>query len=139
MRGLPFELLVALRYIRSKRKGPVSLITLITIGGVAVGVAALTVVTSVWNGFEAEFLEKLLGINAHAAVLRNHDVFRAHADVEAKLRKEPGISYVQPFVYSEVMVQSQRGVSGVAIKGIDPDLARAPRWQSTSRRWPSTA
>lgn len=124
MRGLPFELLVALRYIRSKRKGPVSLITLITIGGVAVGVAALTVVTSVWNGFEAEFLEKLLGINAHAAVLRNHDVFRAHADVEAKLRQEPGISYVQPFVYSEVMVQSQRGVSGVAIKGIDPELAR---------------
>ena len=59
---LPYEVKVALRYIRSRRKAAVSLITMITIGGVAVGVSALTVVTSVWNGFEQEFLEKLLGI-----------------------------------------------------------------------------
>lgn len=121
---LPYEALVALRYIRSKRKGPVSLITLITVGGVAMGVAALTVVTSVWNGFEAEFLEKLLGINAHAVVLRRGDVFRNHRDVAEKLRQQPGVSFVQPFVYSEVIAQSAKGVSGVALKGIDPELAR---------------
>ncbi|MCC7381240.1 MAG: ABC transporter permease [Deltaproteobacteria bacterium] len=120
---LPFEATVALRYIRSKRRGPVSLITMITIGGVAAGVAALTVVTSVWNGFEAEFLDKLLGINAHAVVLRRHDVFRNHREVEAQLRQAPGITNVQPFVYSEVIAQSSKGVSGVAIKGIDPALA----------------
>lgn len=121
---LPYEALIALRYIRSKRKGPVSLITLITVGGVAVGVAALTVVTSVWNGFEAEFLDKLLGINAHAVVLKRHDVFRGHEEIAEKLRHQPGVSFVQPFVYSEVIAQSAKGVSGVALKGIDPDLAR---------------
>lgn len=120
---LSYEAVVALRYIKSKRRGPVSLITLITIGGVAVGVAALTVVTSVWNGFEAEFLDKLLGINAHAVVLKKHDVFRNHEEVAAKLRQQPGVSFVQPFVYSEVIAQSARGVAGVALKGIDPDRA----------------
>jgi lipoprotein-releasing system permease protein len=121
---LPYELTIALRYMRSKRRGPVSLITLITIGGVAVGVCALTVVTSVWNGFEAEFLEKLLGINAHAVVLKSRDVFRDHAEAVAKLEKVKGISFVQPFVYSEVIAQSAKGVAGVAIKGIVPELAR---------------
>lgn len=121
---LPYELKVALRYIRSRRKAAVSLITLITIGGVAVGVTALTVVTSVWNGFEAEFLEKLLGINAHAVLLRSHDVFRNHRDVAASLRKEPHIAFVAPFVYSEVIVQSESGVQGVAIKGLDPAVSR---------------
>jgi lipoprotein-releasing system permease protein len=122
--ALPYELTIALRYIRSRKKGPVSLITMITIGGVAVGVSALTVVTSVWNGFEAEFLEKLLGINAHAVILRNHDVFRKHEDFATKLRAQKGITFVAPFVYSEVIAQSARGVSGVAIKGVKPDLAR---------------
>lgn len=121
---LPYEAQVALRYIRSKRSGPVSLITFITIGGVAVGVAALTVVTSVWNGFEAEFLDKLLGINAHAVLLKRHDVFRSHEEIADKLRQKEGITFVQPFVYSEVIAQSSTGVGGVAIKGIDPKLAR---------------
>lgn len=123
--NLAYELRIALRYIRSKRRGPVSLITLITIGGVMVGVTALTVVTSVWNGFEAEFLDKLLGVNAHAVVLKNHDVFRKHEDVAERLRAQPGITTVAPFVYSEVIAQSAKGVAGVAIKGIDPVAAAA--------------
>jgi lipoprotein-releasing system permease protein len=110
--------------MRSKRRGPVSLITMITIGGVAVGVSALTVVTSVWNGFEAEFLEKLLGINAHAVILKNHDVFRNYETAQNKLLETKGITFVQPFVYSEVIAQSPKGVAGVAIKGIVPDLAK---------------
>ncbi|MCK6551757.1 ABC transporter permease [Myxococcota bacterium] len=122
---LPFELKIALRYIRSPRKAAVSLITMITIGGVMLGVAALTVVTSVWNGFEAEFLEKLLGINAHAVVLRNHDVFRNHRSVAEGLAKAPGVVAVAPFVYSEVIVQSDANVQGVAIKGLDPAVSRS--------------
>jgi lipoprotein-releasing system permease protein len=120
---LPFEVKVALRYIRSRRKAAVSLITIITIGGVAMGVCALTVVTSVWNGFEAEFLDKLLGINAHAVILKNHDVFRNHREAAQAIRKEAGITEVAPFVYSEVIAQSPSGVQGVAIKGIDPVVA----------------
>jgi lipoprotein-releasing system permease protein len=120
---LPFEVKVALRYIRSRRKAAVSMITLITIGGVAVGVSALTVVTSVWNGFEQEFLEKLLGINAHSVVLKNHDVFRNHKQAADTMREQPGIQFVAPFVYSEVIAQSDANVQGVAIKGIEPSIA----------------
>lgn len=122
--NLPYELTIALRYIRSRRRGPVSLITLITIAGVAVGVTALTVVTSVWNGFEAEFLEKLLGISSHAMVLRSGDVFREHEEVAEKLREQPGIEFVSPFVFSEVIAQSAKGVAGVMFKGVSPELAR---------------
>lgn len=120
---LPFEVTVALRYMRSGRKAGVSLPTFLTVTGVMIGVAALTVVTSVWNGFEAEFLEKLLGINAHAIVLKRHDVFRNHREVAEKLRADPKIAHVAPFVYSEVIAQSPLGVQGVAIKGVDPKVA----------------
>lgn len=122
--GIPFEALVALRYMRARRKAGVSLTSILTVFGVSLGVAALIVVTSVWNGFQAEFLEKLLGINAHALILRNHDVFRDYQDVAKRLRDDPNIDEVAPFVVSEVIVQSERGVQGVAIKGIDPDIAR---------------
>jgi lipoprotein-releasing system permease protein len=117
---LPYEVLVALRYLRSRKKAGISLTSFLTVLAFTLGVAALTVVTSVWNGFEAEFLDKLLGINAHAIVLKRHDVFRNWADVAEQLKKQPGIEHVAPFVYSEVIVQSARGVQGVAIKGIDP-------------------
>ena len=120
---LPFEIAIALRYMRSGRKAGVSLPTFLTVTGVMVGVAALTVVTSVWNGFEAEFLEKLLGINAHAIVLKRHDVFRNHREVAKKLLEDPQIAHAAPFVYSEVIAQSQTGVQGVAIKGIDPRVS----------------
>ncbi|MBI4819812.1 MAG: ABC transporter permease [Deltaproteobacteria bacterium] len=122
---LPYELVVALRYVRAKRRAAINLITLITIGGVAVGVCALTVVTSVWNGFEAEFLEKLLGINAHAVILRKFDMFREPERVSSAMEKEGGVELVAPFVYSEIIVQSARNVAGVAIKGVDVKKAAA--------------
>ncbi len=116
----PYEVLVALRYMQSRRKAGISLTSFLTVVAFTLGVAALTVVTSVWNGFEAEFLDKLLGINAHAIVLRRHDVFRDHRKVADKLREAPGVAHVAPFVYSEVIAQSALGVQGLVIKGIDP-------------------
>ncbi len=119
---LPFEVLVALRYLQSRRKAGISLTSFLTVLAFMFGVAALTVVTSVWNGFEAEFLDKLLGINAHALILRRHDAFRDHRRVAERLRAQPGIQHVAPFVYSEVIAQSDRGVQLLVIKGIDPKL-----------------
>lgn len=116
--------MVALRYLRARRKAGISLTSFLTVAGVTLGVAALVVVTSVWNGFELAFLDKLLGINAHAVVLRRSDIFRDHVEVAKALASDPRIQKVAPFVYSEVIVQSPRGVQGVAIKGIDPEVAR---------------
>lgn len=122
--GVPFELKVALRYLAAKRKAGVSVTGVLTVAGVALGVWALTVVTSVWNGFETEFLDKLLGINAHAIVLRHHDVFRDHREIAARLEAHPEVQRAAPFVYSEVITQSPRGVQGVVLKGVDPEVSR---------------
>lgn len=123
----PYEVLVALRYMQSRKKAGISLTSFLTVVAFTLGVAALTVVTSVWNGFEAEFLDKLLGINAHAIVLRRHDVFRDHRKVADKLEAAPGVAHVAPFVYSEVIAQSAQGVQGLVIKGIDPIVsAKSP-------------
>lgn len=122
--AMPFELKIALRYLRAKRKAGVSVTGVLTVAGVALGVWALTVVTSVWNGFETEFLRKLLGINAHAVVLDRRDVFRDWRETAAELRDDPHITFTLPFVYSEVIVQSPRGVQGVVFKGIDPRATR---------------
>ena len=121
---LPFEAKIALRYLRGRKTVGISLTSVLAVLGVSVGVAALIVVTSVWNGFESEFLKKLLSINAHAVLLKNHDLFRNHEMIREKLLKQPGISNVTPFIYSEVIAQSGRGVQGVALKGIDPLLAK---------------
>ena len=121
--AVPFEVTVALRYLGSRRKAGISLTSFLTVLAFMTGVAALTIVTSVWNGFEAEFLDKLLGINAHAVIMKRHELFRDHRDVADHLRAQPGVKHVSPFVYSEVIAQSARGVQGLAIKGIDPDVS----------------
>ena len=67
MSKLPFELLLALRYLRPKRTF-VSIITLISIVGVALGVAVLMIVISVMSGFDHDLREKILGFNAHLKI-----------------------------------------------------------------------
>ena len=67
MSGLPFELLLALRYLRPKRTF-VSIITLISIVGVALGVAVLIIVISVMSGFDHDLRSKILGFNAHLRI-----------------------------------------------------------------------
>src|SRR5437879_8341775 len=67
MSGLPFELLLALRYLRPKRTF-VSIITLISVLGVTLGVAVLVIVISVMSGFDSQLREKILGFNSHLKV-----------------------------------------------------------------------
>lgn len=67
---MPFELFIGLRYLKAKRKSTfISLITLISVAGVALGVMALIIVLAVMTGFEEDLKEKILGTNAHIVVL----------------------------------------------------------------------
>ncbi|MGH7438029.1 MAG: ABC transporter permease, partial [Polyangiaceae bacterium] len=66
--GYPFT--IALRYVSSKKRNMISVSTALAIGGVTLGVAALTIVLSVTGGFLDEFREKILGVNAHVLVLK---------------------------------------------------------------------
>jgi len=99
----PFELFVAARYLTAKGKERfLSVITLISVGGVAVGVMALIVVLSVMNGFEVDLRDKILGTTAHISVLHiGKEGIRDWPAVAAKVRRVEGVTAVAPFVFME--------------------------------------
>ena len=115
----PFEWMVALRYLRPKRKEAfVSVISIISLVGIALGVAALIIVMAVMNGFRHELLSRILGLNGHMAIeapagnLGNYDA------VVARVRAVPGVVRVAPIVTGEVM-GTANGVSlGVLVRGM---------------------
>ena len=117
--GYPFT--VAVRYLASKRRNIVSVSTGLAIGGVTLGVAALTIVMSVTGGFQEQFREKVLGVNAHVLVLKYSIDFREYRDVMAKVEHVPGVIGVAPFVINPMMVtHGDRTATGVLLKGVDP-------------------
>jgi lipoprotein-releasing system permease protein len=101
-----------------------SVFTSVSVLGVALGVAALTIVLAVTTGFEAQFREKVLGVNAHVIVQKSQSTFAEYRDVMEKARAiDPDVLAVQPFIFAEMLVTRGKGhLSGVAIKGIDPEL-----------------
>lgn len=119
---MPPDLFIALRYLRSRRKSRfVSLITWFSVGGIALGVAALLTVIAVMTGFEEDLRDKILSTNAHLVVLA-HDPAGV-TDVAGALqtiRTEPSATGASPFVLTQVMLTTPRGVSGVVLHGIDP-------------------
>lgn len=100
-----------------------SVFTTVSVLGVILGVAALTVVLAVTTGFQAQFREKVLGVNAHVIIMKNTNDFAEYRDVEKVSREiDPEVLAVQPFIFVEMLVTRGKGeLSGVAIKGIDPD------------------
>jgi len=128
-----YEFLIGLRYLRSKRRGVVvSLITLISSGGVALGVMALIVVLSVMSGFERDLRDKILGTTAHVVLLQFGEggVTEAGA-LLPRVASLPHVTGAAPFTLHQVMLSSRHGVRGAVLRGIDPlreggvtDLAR---------------
>jgi lipoprotein-releasing system permease protein len=115
-----FALNLALRYMRSKKRGFISVSTVFAILGVALGTAALVAVMSVTGGFRAEFQRKVLGVNAHVMVLRAS--FRDYRQVMEKVRHIPEVIGVAPFVLNPMMItHAGRTATGVLLKGVDPD------------------
>jgi lipoprotein-releasing system permease protein len=116
-----FALNLALRYMRSKKRGFISVSTVFAILGVALGTAALAAVMSVTGGFRAEFQRKVLGVNAHVMVLRAS--FRDYRQVMEKVRHIPEVIGVAPFVLNPMMITHDgRTATGVLLKGVDPEL-----------------
>ncbi|HKO90837.1 MAG TPA: ABC transporter permease [Polyangiaceae bacterium] len=114
-----FALDLALRYLRSRKRGFISLSTLFAVIGVALGTAALVAVMSVTGGFRAQFQKKVLGVNGHVIVLRSP--FRDYRHVMDKVRAIPEVLGVSPFVLNAVMLShAGRTATGVTFKGVDP-------------------
>ena len=121
--ALMYEFFVSLRYLKSRRRqGFISLITLISVGGVAVGVMVLIVVLSVMSGFETTLKEKLLGINAHLWVLpQRTGQLQGYRDLVSRIETIPRVTHATPFTAHEVMLMAGRRVAGTIVRGIDPD------------------
>ena len=117
-----FVWIIASRYLRSKRRlSFITLVSLLASGGVFVGVAALTIVLSVMNGFEDQVQRRIAGTNAHIAVLSADDRPVTPSDSFATVLQAtaPGAT-LAPFVYGKVMVASRSSVDGMVLKGVDP-------------------
>lgn len=124
MSRLPFELLLALRYLRPKRTF-VSVITLISVIGVMLGVAVLIIVISVMSGFDRQLREKLLGFNAHLRVIQSGELLANRDAVMARILANPRVKGVAPFVQGKVMLETQPANSGSlvdapVVRGVDP-------------------
>ena len=121
---LRFEWFICRRYLKAKRKsGFISLITLISIGGVMVGVMALIVVLAVMTGFTEEFRDKILGINSHIVVQRYSDHIPDDGTLQQRLLDSTGVTGVTPYIYTQSMITSGSGGTGAVLRGIDPDSA----------------
>jgi len=122
-RYLPYQFFVALRYLKSKKKHKgISLNTIISIGGVAVGVMALLVVLSVMSGFHEDLQRKILGVNAHIVVLSYRGGISDYGSVLEKVREEKDVVSASPFILGQVMASSGKRAHGVYLRGIDPSL-----------------
>ena len=121
---MPVETFIGWRYLKAKRKQTfISLITFISLGGVALGVTALIVVLAVMSGFEEDLKSKILGINSHIVVLRYGQPMENYSELMPKVSGLPGVVSVEPFIYSQVMVSAYGGVAGAVLRGVDPVLA----------------
>ena len=119
---LRYATMLAIRYLASKKGATASVGTVFATLGVTLGVAALSVVMSVTGGFEAQFREKVLGVNAHVLVLKYAIDFREYREVMDKVATVPGVKGVAPFIINPMMItHGVRTATGVLLKGVDPD------------------
>jgi lipoprotein-releasing system permease protein len=125
MSRLPFELLLALRYLRPKRTF-VSIITLISIIGVMLGVAVLIIVISVMSGFDHDLKEKMFGFNAHLKVFSRGKTMANYALVAHQVASNRNVRGVAPLVLAQVMVKTQPAagqalVAAPWVRGVEPE------------------
>jgi lipoprotein-releasing system permease protein len=120
---MKYELFIGLRYLQARRRETfISLITVISVLGVMIGVMTLNVVMSVMTGFEETLRDRLLGINAHIALVKSGDPLKEYAKLLEQVAKESGVVAATPTIYGQVMLTSGARVSGVVVRGVDPDL-----------------
>ena len=118
----PYELFIGLRYTRAKRRTHfISFISLVSMLGIALGIAALITVMSVMNGFEKEIRARILGAAAHVQVLGGDRGLADWESVAAAVKKHPDVVSVAPFVQAQGLLSTGSAVRGVFVRGIVPE------------------
>jgi len=120
---LRYELLVGLRYTRAKRRNHfISFISLISMAGIALGVAALIVVLSVMNGFQQELRARILSVVSHVQLSGPGDRLDDWRRVADAAAAQPRVLAAAPFVNAQGMITYGRGVRGALVRGVLPEL-----------------
>ena len=120
---MSYELFVSIRHLSAKKSQKfISLNTWISIAGVGLGVMALIVVIAVMSGFSKDLRDKILGTNSHVVVSNmNRAMVENYDDVIKKVRSVKGVIAAAPFIMNQVMLINGDRVSGIVVRGIDPE------------------
>ena len=118
-----FELFIARRYLFA-RKGQafISVISWLSVAGVALGVAALIIAMGVMSGFTTDLRDKIIGVTAHV-ILFSVNNLDENPELIKQIDATPGVVGSTPFIYSELMISSASGVKGIVLRGVDPKTA----------------
>jgi len=120
-----FERMVAFRYLRARRQeGFVSVIAIFSLLGIALGVATLIIVMSVMNGFRADLLGRILGLNGHLGVYAQTGPLGDFDAAAAKVSQVAGVTAVTPLIEGQVMATSEISAAGALVRGIRPEDLR---------------
>ena len=123
---MKYEWFIGLRYLKARRQETfISLITVISVLGVMIGVMTLNIVMAVMTGFEETLRDRLLGINAHIALVKSGDQLRDYEKLVEQARRENGVVAASPSIYGQVMLTAGPRVAGVLVRGVDPDRVNA--------------
>jgi lipoprotein-releasing system permease protein len=128
-----FEWMVAGRYLRARRQESfISVISGFSLVGIALGVATLIIVMSVMNGFRAELLGRILGLNGHMIVQSVTGNIPNYDNVVGRMRQIPGVTNATPFIEGQVLIDAQGQSVGALVRGLEPgDLKRLTAVSST--------
>ncbi|CCD28728.1 Lipoprotein-releasing system transmembrane protein LolC [Candidatus Glomeribacter gigasporarum BEG34] len=125
---LPYEWQIGWRYTRTGRRtagnGFISFISLISMGGIALGVSALIIVLSVMNGFQKEVRDRMLSVLAHIEILSPAGALPDWRQTADEARRHPEVRAAAPYVEAQALLARGSAVSGVALRGIDPTLEK---------------
>jgi len=117
-----YELKIALRYLRARRKDAfISITTIFTAVGVMIGVAALTMTLAVMGGFERSLKERVLSLSPQVQILNSQGSIDDYAEIEKKLAGVPGVNGSDAYIVGQAMLSSGRGIGGVVVRGIEPN------------------
>ncbi|MCP4160613.1 MAG: lipoprotein-releasing ABC transporter permease subunit [Deltaproteobacteria bacterium] len=116
------ELFIASKYLKAKRKeGFISLITFLSVAGVAVGVMALVIVIAVMSGAETDFRKRILGLEPHILLMNYSGQFKGYSQFLNDINLNTDIKGASPILFAQAMIRSKRSFSGVMIRGIEPE------------------
>ena len=121
-----YELFVGLRYLRARRSERfISLLTLISILGVMIAVVTLNLAVAVMTGFEEVFRDRLLSLNAHVVLVKPASYLTGYDELARRLEKRDDVTTAAPALTGQIILTSERRVSGAIVRGIDADRAPA--------------